>query len=211
MGNTNGFRTKSAKAQFERRLGTRSLKKRFLIVCEDSKSCHPYFDELVRFNKISASSVTCCPSNYGTNPRNVVRYAVALNEKASRRGLAYDEVWCVMDGDYGPQIKSVRPQAFAKKVNLAISTMCFEHWLHLHFTDHDKACTNCDCVCGKLRDVWSNYSKGRMEFREIMDRVAVACERAKRQRERFIEICKFPEDQNPCSDVYVLVERILSS
>jgi hypothetical protein len=205
------FRSKSIAEQFERARGTRSLGARFLIVCEDTKSCHRYFEALKRFYKISASAVICLPSEAGPQPRKVVGYAKSVMDSARADELPFDQVWCIFDGDYGSEINNARHQSRAHGIQLAISTQCFEHWLLLHFEENDQACINCDCVCSKLRAKWPTYEKGNADFDPIMDKVSDACIRAQRQRERLRNVYPNPEEQNPCSEVYLLVSNLLNA
>ena len=44
----------------------------------------------------------------------------------------------MIDGDYGSKIHNARARANKNGVELAISTMCFEYWVLLHFEETGK-------------------------------------------------------------------------
>jgi hypothetical protein len=98
-------------AQLERRRGVRELEKRFLIVCEDTKSATAYFKALKKYLNLSATSVEVADSKGHTQPIQVVEEAISLKEKASEPESGtepFDHVWCVIDGDYEGKIPPAR-------------------------------------------------------------------------------------------------------
>ena len=118
--------------QLQRRRGVRDLPKRFLIVCEDGKSAPNYFEALKRHFNLSAASIQVVGSGGNTQPIQVVEEAVRRKERATEGNSGtepFDQIWCVIDGDYGTKIDNARSSATANGVELAISTMCFEYWV----------------------------------------------------------------------------------
>ncbi len=201
--------------QLQRRRGLRDLPKRFLIVCEDDKSAPNYFEALKKHFSLSAASIQVAGSGGNSQPIQVVARAVELKERAADPDSGtepFDQVWCVIDGDYGEKINNARAKAKANAVELAISTKCFEYWVLLHFEENDTSTLDCDALVHSLRKKHlPQYEKGTCDFREIVKRVRDASKRAEKRRKPGIARRDRPEDQNPCSEVYRLVNAILDA
>jgi hypothetical protein len=201
--------------QLQRRRGVRDLAKRFLIVCEDAKSAPAYFEAMKRHFNLSAASIRVAGSEGRSQPIQVVAKAIEIKRQAADPDSGtepFDEVWCVIDGDYGHKINNARTKAKANGVELAVSTMCFEYWILLHFEENDKATDDCAELVRNLRTKHlREYEKGKCDFREIVTSVHDACQRAEKLRRPGIRRGEHPEKQNPCSEVYKLVNAILSA
>jgi len=199
--------------QLKRRRGERELPKRFLIVCEDEKSAVNYFNALIKHFGISATSVKVADSGGNTQPIQVVEKAIELKSTVSDPNsstVPFDHVWCVIDGDYGNKIHNARAKANSNEVKLAISTMCFEYWVLLHFEETGKPTIDCDRLVSILRRSHiKKYEKGKCDFKDIVKSVHNACKRAERLRKPGIDRGELPENQNPCSEVYKLIHEIL--
>ena len=200
--------------QLKRLSGVRDLPKRFLIVCEDGKSAPNYFQALKKHFKLSATSIQVVGSAGHTQPIQVVARAVALKDNAAdpESGTEpFDEVWCVIDGDYGAKINNARGKATAKGVELAISTKCFEYWVLLHFEESATPTIDCDTVVSSLRKKHlPKYQKGSCDFRTIVEHVLDAGKRAEKLRKPGIDRGELPENQDPCTEVYKLIKAILA-
>lgn len=201
--------------QLQRRRGVRELEKRFLIVCEDGKSAPHYFEALKKHLNLSAASIEVAGSEGHTQPIQVVTRAIARKKIAAdpKSGTEpFQEVWCVIDGDYGTKINNARSKANANDVKLAISTKCFEYWVLLHFEENNTFTMNCDGIVHFLRNKYlPQYEKGNCDFREIVKSVHDASKRAEKLRRPGIDRGDLPEVQNPCSEVYKLVNAILGA
>ncbi len=194
-----------------RKRGVRDLQKRFLIVCEDGKSAPGYFKSLKRHENLSAASIAVVGSDGNTQPIQVVQEAIRRKKAAASRSsgtVPFDQVWCTIDGDYGDAIANARTSARAHGVRIAVSTMCFEYWILLHFAEHSAPAVNCDAVVHELRQRHlPHYTKGRCDFSAIVPYARAASARAARLR----RLSELPEKQNPCSDVYLLIDAILAA
>jgi hypothetical protein len=202
--------------QLQRKRGVRDLAKRFLIVCEDGKSSPNYFEALKKHFNLSATSIQIAGSGGNTQPIQVVTRAVELKNHAADPNSGtdpFDQVWCVIDGDYGKnKISSARSKANAKGVELAISTQCFEYWVLLHFEENDTSTNDCDTLVHSLKcKHLPEYDKGKCNFRDLVVHVRNACSRAEKLRKPGIERGDLPEIQNPCSEVYKLIKAILGA
>ena len=197
--------------QLQRRSGVRKLSKRFLIVCEDVKSAPNYFRALKKCENLDATSVAVFGSNGKTQPAQVVQSAIDLQEVAADRSSGtepFDEVWCVIDGDCGANIKHARTMANTHKIKLAISTMCFEYWVLLHFDKHHRPAGDCNAVVRTLKKYHCpQYAKGTCDFVGIVPHARDASARAKKLR----RTQDLPESQNPCSDLYLLIDAMLAA
>ncbi len=175
----------------QRRQGVKELAERFLIVCEDTNSAVDYFIALKKHLKLAATSVIVAHSGHRTQPIQVVQEAVARRKEAAspQSGTEpFDHVWCVIDGDYGDKIPPARTKAKAHGIKLAISTMCFEYWILLHFEGCDKSTLDCDGVIYNLRRRHlPDYEKGNCDYRRIVEDVDIARTRAERLRKPGIE------------------------
>ena len=206
-------KTQSLLDQLKRSRGERELSKPFLIVCEDDKSAPDYFKALRKHFSLSATSIEVAGSGGNTQPIQVVEEAIQRKRRAAGRNsgtVPFAQVWCVIDGDYGDKISNARNKADSQGVELAISTMCFEYWVLLHFEENDKATLDCDALVRKLkRKPIPDYQKGSCDFRDVVKNVRDACKRAEKLRRPGIERGDLPENQNPCSEVYRLINEIL--
>lgn len=207
--------TQALLASLQRRQGVKELERRFLIVCEDTKSAVAYFRALQKHLNLTATSVIVAHSDGRTQPIQVVEEAVARKKAAAsqRSGTEpFDHVWCVIDGDYGDKIPPARAKARAHGVELAISTMCFEYWVLLPFEECDKSTLDCDGLLHNLRSRHlPDYEKGNCDFRRIVEDIDIARKRAERLRKPGIERGDLPECQNPCSELYKLINEILGT
>ncbi len=195
----------------QRRRGIRDLPKRFLVVCEDSKSAPNYFKALKKRFSLSASSIVVAHSESRTQPIQVVERAIEIANAAKNpknSSMRFNEVWCVIDGDYGSKIVPARQKAKAEKIHLAISTMCFEYWVSLHFEENGKAACDCDGHIKRLKKHVPDYEKGKCDFLPIVAHVRDACQRAEKLRQPGIQRGDLPENQNPCSEVYLLINAL---
>ncbi len=158
--------------ELKRRRGERDLQQRFLIVCEDEKSAPNYFKALRRHFGLSGTSVEVASSGGETQPVQIVQRASELHRLAARRNsgtVPFDQVWCVIDGDYGARFGNARARANRDEIKLAISTMCFEYWVLLHFEETGKPNINCDRLVSLLRQRHlARYEKGKCDFKDIV-------------------------------------------
>ena len=182
--------------QLRRRRGERDLEKRYLIVCEDDRSARNYFEALKKYFNLSATSVQVVGSGGRSQPIQVVNEAITRKTNAAKPESGtepFDEVWCAIDGDFGDKISNARAKATANGVKLAISTMCFEYWVLLHFVENDTAAPNCDAVVSQLkRRSLPEYDKGKCDFREVVPLVRDACQRSEKLRKPGIDRGELP-------------------
>ena len=204
--------------ELARRRGVRNLKKRFLIVCEDEKSAPNYFRSLKKHFNLSAASIEVVGGGGHSQPIEVVKKAVELKNRAKDRHSGtepFEHIWCVIDGDYGVKIHDARAKVKANHIELAISTKCFECWVLLHFEESDTSTSDCDALVYSLNRAMekkslSPYQKGKCDFKTIVLDVRNACKRAEKLRKPGLARNELPENQNPCTEIYRLINAILT-
>jgi len=166
---------------------------RILIVCEGSKTEPLYVDAIRQANRIPAAHIAIIPSELGTEPRQVVDFAVEQFNKTKQ----FERVYAVFDRDEHKTYSDALQRAHAlhkslkndeRKVVefLAVpSVPCFELWLLLHFEDvfafgHRSEMTD------KLKAHIPHYAKGVGGIYELTEpKLAEATARAKALMGRF--------------------------
>lgn len=182
----------------------------FILSLEDEKSARMYFAEIARQRREKISVIFA--RHLGTDPGNVVEAAVR-----AAADTEYDEVWCVFDTE-GPHHAARRPQALNAldrarqlKYDCAVSNPCWEFWLLLHFENSERSYPNCAAVLRDLGEHVKDYDKGVPCFADLEGGISEAIQRARRMYQTRCErLERGPVDCNPCTQVYRLVERLVS-
>ena len=200
MGRDNSPKERYRK-QLERKQGRRASYDRILIVSEGSKTEPNYFGEIRSFHRLHATNVQVRPSELGTQPIQVVRYARELFENGDRnkriQPRAFEQVYAVFDRDDHPTYhdalaaanslnKKLRNDAKQSVVFKAIASVpSFELWLLLHFEDI-QAPLHRDEVLQRLKKYMPGYQKGEKgAFGVTRSQLDVATQRAERLAARF--------------------------
>ncbi|MER7011221.1 RloB family protein [Saccharopolyspora sp. NPDC000359] len=136
----------------------------------------------------------------GVDPRTLVRKAAKIRDL---HPAEFDEVWCVVDVDEFDVQSAVR-LAEEEGVNIAVSNLCFEYWLLLHFEDCETAFRTPADVDARLRKHLPDYDKTDVRFVDFESGVCEAVARAKRR-------CDFGREhlRNPSSGMWRLVEKVV--
>lgn len=159
-------RADKSASSFERRGGTKPAGKRYLIVCEGSKTEPNYFRELRHDLRIRTATIEICGEECGSDPVSVYEYAVSVVEK--EKGAKYDAVYCVVDKDDHKNLDEALAKIAAKGEGFVavLSYPCFEYWLLLHFVLHRNAFVKTatksigGVVISELKKHDAIYSKG---------------------------------------------------
>lgn len=155
-----------------------------LIVCEGNKTEPLYFNALRRYRRLSATKIEIVPGGIsGSDPRSIVRYARQRKKWMKRRGLRFDQVWCVFDRDDHPKIEQAFLWADQSHFSLAYSNPCFELWFILHFQDVDHPLDRYEAL-NRLRRLMPEYRKTSSVFHLLLPRQAEAIRRAQSLRNR---------------------------
>jgi len=169
----------------KRREFSREIKKRILILCEDSKSSLLYFKSFKKDEEfkrhLSAVSVDVYhPENY--SPLGLVKDAIKRRDFEKEEKNPYGEIWVVFDKDKHTNIQDAYKLAEKEKINIAISIICFEFWILLHFEYTTKQFNKCDELIKYIesKKYISNYKKCSNCFDIIRDKIAIAITNAKK-------------------------------
>jgi len=179
-------------------------RRRVLIYCEDSKSSADY----LRCFPIDPKRVEVRVEGTGMNTDSLVEAAIRAREKALKK-TPYSQVWCVFDRDSFPKRNYARAfeLAFKHKIRTAWANEAFELWYLLHFDYVDSAISRTD-YAKKLSERGLQYDKAdRGVYEKIRANQQTAIRNAKRLERYWNERgCKFPERENPSTNVHALVE-----
>jgi hypothetical protein len=157
-----------------------NISKRILIVCEDSKSSKIYFesfkkDEKLKRDLASVGIQVVHPKNH--DPIGLVTRAKELKLKAQRERNPYEEIWIVLDRDGHVNIATAVDTAAANKFKVALSVICFEYWVLLHFEKTTKSFNNCDQIISYIiRKHSIKYLKCDNCFDLLKDKISIAIE-----------------------------------
>ena len=221
MGSEDLFRKRKARAgaELQRQKRERARNKRYLIVCEGTKTEPHYLRELLDDLRIRPQMVRVAP-NEGVSPDRVVAHALKLYEEDAVAGDAFDQVYCVFDRDkhttFDAAVQRTKDLTAAGKPFAAItSTPCFEVWLLLHFgyTDQPfhaagKKSVGDQVVSAlKTKPGFAKYGKGQKGVYGLLKaQLATAFTHAERLRQHGAATASI----NPATDVDELVKAMLA-
>ena len=219
MGSEDLFHKRKARggAARQRQQHDRSRMKRYLIVCEGTKTEPHYFHELLEALNIRPQMVRIAPNN-GASPNRVVDHALSLYREDAEGGDAYDKVYCVFDRDrhttFDAAVQRTKDLCDAGQTFEAItSTPCFEVWLLLHFgySDQpfhaiDKKSVGDQVVAAlKAKPGFAKYGKGQTG---LYPQLAGLLEDALANAAQLRRSCAAAGSINPATDIDKLVLAI---
>lgn len=220
MGSDDIFHKRKARevAALQRQKHERARNKRFLIVCEGTKTEPLYFGELLADLNVRPQMVRIA-RNDGCSPDRVVAHALQLYREDAKEGDAYDTVYCVFDRDkhttFNAAVKQTKDLKEAGTPLEAItSTPCFEFWLLLHFgyTDQPfhaagkKSVGDQVVAALKTKPGFDQYGKGMKGVYDLLkNKHGDAITHAQRLR----EYCEATGTINPTTEVDRLVCEII--
>ena len=221
MGSEDLFHKRKARAgaALQRQVRERARNKRYLIVCEGTKTEPHYFRDLLDDRGVRPQMVRIAP-NDGVSPDRVVAHAVALYTEDAAAGDAYDTVYCVFDRDrhttFVAAVQRTKDLSAEGKPFVAItSTPCFEIWLLLHFGYSDqpfhpagkKSVGDHVVSALKAKPGFTKYGKGQKGiYGQLKSKLSDALTHAELLRKHGAATGSI----NPATDVDVLVKAILA-
>lgn len=186
----------------KRKINFKDTRKRFLIVCEGTKTEPKYFEKF----RVPKDIIDIFGEGYNTD--SLVGKAIEYKKKKD-----YEEVWCVFDRDSFPAQNFHNALTLAKqhKIKVAYSNEAFELWYILHFYYHDSATS---------RDEYKRILTQRFGFKyekkatDIYDYLLSRQPDAIRNAEKLLN-SYFPNHSplkdNPCTTVHLLVRELNKS
>ncbi len=117
------------------------------IACEGSNTEPNYFERLKEeLEDDGYFQITIYPDTDDTDPKT---HAIGLIKECQSRIDEFDEVWAVYDKDgytkHKEAIDLANTSVNGKTVNVAFSSISFEHWVLLHFERNSKGFTKSEC------------------------------------------------------------------
>lgn len=219
MGRDNSPKQRQQRAH-ERKVNQRASYKRILIVSEGSKTEPNYFNEIRETYRLQTANVAIQPSQWGTEPIQVVEYAKKLFEEGDlEKGIrprAFDEVYAVFDRDdhltywaalqkaeaFNGKLKNTDKQAIGFYAMVSIPS--FELWLLLHYEDI-QAPIHRDEVMRRLKTHFLNYQKNQANaFATTREWLPIAHQRAEALVQKFTAYT----DPEPYTDIGRLVKTL---
>ncbi len=190
----------SSRGYSPRKVNTREVRQRFLIVCEGEKTEPNYF----RSFRVPRNVVEIDVQGLGENPSKLVNSAKELKEQEE-----YDQVWCVFDRDswtpedFNNAIQRANNQGF----HIAYSNEAFELWYVLHFEFLNTGIPRCDYL-QKLNLLLSRQYKKNSEtiYDELFDKQPVAIRNATNLLKQYNP--PISSKNNPSTTVHLLVQEL---
>ncbi|MBD2607777.1 RloB domain-containing protein [Scytonema hofmannii FACHB-248] len=184
----------------ERKVNTREIRQRFLIVCEGAKTEPNYF----RSFRVSKDVAEINVQGRGENPSKLVESAKELNQQDD-----YDQVWCVFDRnswtkeDFNNAINNANDQKF----KVAYSNEAFELWYVLHFEFLNTGIPRSDYLRKLTSLLGRKYQKNsEMIYDELLEKQSFAIRNAEKLLKQYDP--HNPEKDNPSTTVHLLVQEL---
>ena len=209
----NSFRR--AQTQNSRKVNTRAIRKRFLIVCEGTKTEPHYFESIKKL--LPRGIITLDILRTGTNTLNIIDIAIEKRDEESRKAKKcqvareFDKVWAVFDKDSFSEerFNNAIFKAKENKINCAYSNEAFEIWYLLHFEYYNTAISRRQY--GKLisQYIGFKYTKNSKNMYEILNREGDEERAINNAKNLYNQYDHFkPATENPSTTVYKLVEGL---
>jgi hypothetical protein len=181
-----------------RKVDTREVKQRFLIVCEGEET------EVNYFKSFRVPKDVIDVRGLGEDPSNLVNSAKRLKKEED-----YDQVWCVFDRDswtpenFNNAIKNAKDQKF----EVAYSNEAFELWYILHFEFLNTGMPRSDYRKKLTRLLGHEYKKNSETiYDELLERQNTAIKNAGNLLKHYDP--HHPERDNPSTKVHCLVQEL---
>jgi hypothetical protein len=182
----------------DRKIGTRKLRERFLIVCEGEKTEPNYFKSF----RVPKDVIDI--RGFGYNPSKLVEEAKKLKAQGD-----YNQVWCVFDRDDCPKqdFNNAITKAEDAGFKVAYSNQSFELWYVLHFEFLNSALPRQDYIRKLENSLKHKYKKNSDSiYEEIEHLQATAIKNATNLLKQYNK--PNPESDNPSTTIHLLVEAL---
>ena len=189
-----------------RRVNQRELAYSFLIVCEGSKTEPDYFDAFPAPRYVLRLDVL--PG--GGSPCAIVETAKERQEQERRKGLPFDQVWCVFDRD------DVDEEQFRKAIRdadrlgfrVAYTNQAFDLWYLLHFDYYNTGIDRSSYKQRLTNRLGYEYRKNAPGmYATLVSRQQTAIRFAERLLKEYEPAD--PANDNPSTTVHLLVKELI--
>jgi hypothetical protein len=192
--------TINSRSYSPRKVNTREVKQRFLIVCEGTKTEPNYF----RSFRVPKDVVEI--RGVAEDPSRLVNSAKKLAEEDE-----FDQIWCVFDRDPGAwtaeNFNNALKNANRHKFHVAYSNESFEIWYILHFQFLNTATSRIDYEDKLSKMLGRKYQKNdpRM-YDKLLEKQPEAIKNAQKLLDSYDR--SNPEKDNPSTTVHLLVQAL---
>ena len=184
----------------QRKVDTREVRQRFLIVCEGEKTEPNYF----RSFRVPKDVAEIDVQGLGENPSKLVQSAKELKKQED-----YDQVWCVFDRDswtiedFNNAIKNANAEGF----KVAYSNEAFELWYVLHFEFLNTGIPRRDYLRKLTFLIGREYRKNSETiYDELFEKQSIAIRNAENLLRQYDP--HNPVRDNPSTTVHLLVQEL---
>jgi len=190
-----------------RLVGFRTVRKRFLIVCEGKKTEPFYFKSFPITTRPDIVRIDIVPG--ACESVSLVEKAISIRDRAND---PYDSVWVVMDREDPDTLSACRfneaiHMARNACIYVAYSNEAFELWYLLHFNYIDTALSRSQYINMLSSCLGKKYQKNsKTMYEDILPRQSDAIRNAKRLLAQYVP--RNPERDNPSTTVSELVEEL---
>jgi len=194
---------KSLRGYSSRKVNTKEVKQRFLIVCEGAKTEPNYF------KKFRVPKTVIDVKGVGENPSRLVQSAIKLKEEADEE---YDQVWCVFDrDDWPPQdFNNAIYKAESHNLKVAYSNEAFELWYVLHFEFLNTGIPRDDYIKKMTKFLGKKYQKNSDTiYDDLKNRQVTAIRNAEKILASYNPLNQGQD--NPSTTVHLLVKELNQS
>ncbi|PWV48850.1 RloB family protein [Chitinophaga sp. S165] len=186
------------------------------IACEGKNTEPIYFERIKEMVEEDFNlAITIYPDK---NDKMHSSHALGLVKEAQSRIDDFDEVWVVFDRNKHKEAFELANQpVHGKKVNIAFSSISFEHWILLHFEKSNVAFAKSKDVIQRLLTCayFPEYEKKTYidTFSKLKDKTEIALENSAWLRYQLTSSGLLPDtpvyELNPYTDAGDLVKRLL--
>jgi hypothetical protein len=194
-----------------RPVDTRDERKRFLIVCEGTKTEPNYFEALKRLLPPNVATIDI--HGEGDNTLSLVAKARGIRDKRGNGNFPFDQVWIVFDRDSFPpdDFDNAIKSASANSMMCAWSNEAFELWYILHFEYRNTSMARQEYQ-GRLTELLQQpYRKNATDMYSTLS-IKGKQNQAIWWARKLFDDCEErktpPSRSNPCTTVYLLVEEL---
>jgi len=187
----------------QRKVNTREIKQRFLIVCEGEKTEPNYF------RNFRVSKVVIDIKGIGKNPSNLVKVIKKLRDEKLRDEEDYDQVWCVFDRDSWSvnDFNSAILQTKQENFKVAYSNEAFELWYLLHFEFVNTGIPRKDYEKKLTKFLGYKYQKNSDSmYDDLIDKQNTAIKNSENLLKQYDP--HNPAKDNPSTTVHLLVQEL---
>ncbi|NET60777.1 MAG: RloB domain-containing protein [Symploca sp. SIO2E6] len=181
-----------------RKINTREVRQRFLIVCEGEETEPNYF------GNFRVPKIVIHIQGLGKNPTNLVKEIKKLRDKED-----YDQVWCVFDrdswtaNDFNSAILKTQQENF----KVAYSNEAFELWYLLHFDFVNTGISRKNYEEKLTKRLGYKYQKNSDSiYNDLIDKQNTAIKNAENLLKQYDP--QNPAKDNPSTTVHLLVKEL---